>query len=477
MAGIGFELKKLFKEEGVFSNIRAYSYATVVTVGPMALCILLITLVQQLLRVIGTPLVERELFLAATEYAFIFSQILTGGFNLVISRFVADQTFLNRWERVLSSMYGVIGICVFIGGISAFFFLFHSPLSLSFKISSYLLFTELTIIWIQCMYVSALKDYLKIVKSFLIGVLISGVSVWITVSVLDFYTAEAILVCFNVGFLFIIIMFMKYIKAFFRVNNQSYFDFITYLEKYPALFFCGLFYSIGLYGHNLVVWQGSLQVEVGETFIIAPFYDVPVFYSYLTILPALVLFMVSVETSFYRTYKAYYERILQSAPLQDILAAKKEMQKVISLELTFITEMQLLVTVCSIAIGTEVLPWIGLTPKQIDMFIILCLANFLFSLMFTIMLILLYFDDRKGAMITTTIFVLSSIVVTVITLSFENYGFSVFIASFVSLGVSIVRLISYQNNLDYYTFCSQPLVHIVKISRSEKLLQRVKRYY
>ena len=37
MAGIGFELKKLFQKKGVLNTTKAYGYATVICAGPMLL--------------------------------------------------------------------------------------------------------------------------------------------------------------------------------------------------------------------------------------------------------------------------------------------------------------------------------------------------------------------------------------------------------------------------------------------------------
>ena len=42
MAGIGFELKKLFNRQGLFASFRAYGYAGVVCTGPMLLGIVLL---------------------------------------------------------------------------------------------------------------------------------------------------------------------------------------------------------------------------------------------------------------------------------------------------------------------------------------------------------------------------------------------------------------------------------------------------
>ena len=42
MAGIGFELKKLFQKKGVLNTTKAYGYASVICAGPMLLGVLLL---------------------------------------------------------------------------------------------------------------------------------------------------------------------------------------------------------------------------------------------------------------------------------------------------------------------------------------------------------------------------------------------------------------------------------------------------
>ena len=41
MAGIGFELKRLFSKRGILSTMRAYGYAGIVCTGPMLLGVVL----------------------------------------------------------------------------------------------------------------------------------------------------------------------------------------------------------------------------------------------------------------------------------------------------------------------------------------------------------------------------------------------------------------------------------------------------
>ena len=46
MAGIGFELKKLFRRKGMLAGLRAYGYAGIICTGPMLLGVLLLSLIH-----------------------------------------------------------------------------------------------------------------------------------------------------------------------------------------------------------------------------------------------------------------------------------------------------------------------------------------------------------------------------------------------------------------------------------------------
>lgn len=474
MAGIGFQLKELYNQSNFFAQLRAYGYSAVTAVGPMFLSILLITAAREWLMHLDTPSSEVNLFMASVQYAFVFSQILTGGFLFVISRFVADQTFMEKEENVLSSMYGAIGIVLLIGFIVALFFYWSSPLPLLFKFISYLFFMELNIIWILSMYVSALKDYRKIVKGYLLGVTVAALIIWAATGLFGIETAAAVFIGLDIGFLLIAIMLMRDIFGFFQLNNKQYFYFLTYIEKYPFLFFIGLFYYLGLYGHNIAVWLGDRKVIVADTFLMAPYYDTPVFYAYLSVLPALILFMVTLETTFYTTYKKYYGRILNGFPLQDIESAKQEMYRTLRLEILFLAQVQLLVTCVFLFIGVRFLPFLGLTQDQIDIFMVVVLGSWFLSLMITFFLILLYFDERKAAFSLTGLYALLSFFTTILFSGvFGLHGAGMFTAAVLSFVHGSRLLIRQLNEIDYSTFCYQPIIYKEKITRTERFLRKV----
>ncbi|MEG2595611.1 MAG: exopolysaccharide Pel transporter PelG, partial [Ruthenibacterium sp.] len=61
MAGIGFELKKLFRRKGFFAGAYAYGYASVICCGPMILGIILLIGISFLAKISGASMHEREL--------------------------------------------------------------------------------------------------------------------------------------------------------------------------------------------------------------------------------------------------------------------------------------------------------------------------------------------------------------------------------------------------------------------------------
>ena len=60
MAGIGFELKKLFKATGVLSMLKAYGYTGMVTAGPMLLGFFYLLTISSIARWAGIEKDGRE---------------------------------------------------------------------------------------------------------------------------------------------------------------------------------------------------------------------------------------------------------------------------------------------------------------------------------------------------------------------------------------------------------------------------------
>lgn len=470
MAGIGFGLRKLFGKAGFFGGVRAFLYSSIVIVGPMAACIVLFLAAQTLMAASGVSFAERELFTSGLMYAFVLSQLLTGGLNMTLSRYIADQLFEGKEERVLACLYGAMALVLAVGAIPSLLFVLYSPLDLLDKLPMVILFQLLSLVWVLTVFLSATRSYGRIVWGFAAGSVAGVMAVFLGVKGFGWSSAGAVMASLNAGFLVMVVLFFLQIRRRFPVQDRSGFRFLGHFAKYPSLFLIGSLHAFGLYGHSLLVWGSGIGYTAGETFRVAPLYDVPVFYALLSILPSMVMFVVMVETSFFERYRELYAAITGKGTLRDITDLKGRMFRVITRKMTFIMEFQLFFTLCAILFGIRVIPFMH---QQIGIYNILSIGNYFFVMMYILVLMLLYFDDRKGALGVLACHVAVLIPTTLAAIRYEHFGLSVFVAGVVGLAAAWIRITLTCRNLDYHIFCRQRLAGDSEKSRIAALADRL----
>ncbi|WP_051459454.1 exopolysaccharide Pel transporter PelG [Paenibacillus zanthoxyli] len=458
MAGIGFELRKLHNQHGLLRQIRAYAYSSMSTVGPMILCMAMVAGIQRLMSVSGAAFLERELFLTTIVYAFIFSVLVTGGVSMVLTRFLSDMLFQKQYKHALSSYYGAAAVCLPAGAVAALVFLKGVEAGFAYKAAAFLLFMELILIWLQSVHLTALKDYKRIFRGFLYGACTAGLGAWAVSEYTPYQTAAGMLAAVDAGFFLVVLLTNRHFEQVFPPrDSRLYFHFLSYFSKYPALFGIGTFLYAGVYTHSFVYWFGPENKEVAGRYLVSPFYDTPVFYAYLSVMPTLILFTVAVETNFYEKFRGYYDLIRQRGTFKEISEARREMQRTLIRELTFLMETQLMFTVISLALGIKLLPMIGFSMNQLDVYIILLLGYYFFIITFVILLLLLYYDDRKGVFMISGVFVVLNTGFSVLSMLGGYDGYGMFVASFIAVLLALGRLIIYVRSIDYHTFCAQPI--------------------
>lgn len=475
MAGIGFELKKLFHKKSALGYVQACSYTAIVTIGPFILMIAMVLLIQVMLRSMQGSYIIEQLFLASVIYPLVFSQIISSGFAMIITRFVADKLYMKEYSSVLPSLYGVGVLVLIFASVPAILFLWRAPLDISLKVVTYVLYMELSIIWVQGVYLTALKDYIKIIQSYATGVVAAVALAYIVVKTLFFELAFGLLVAVDVGMFFIMTMLMLNIMKFFSKTDHQHFSFLQYFERHISLFFINFFYYLSLYCPVFFIWNSPLAVRVADTYVLAPVYDVATFYAFLSIMPMVIVFVISTEINFYDKYATYFKLITGKGNYREIEDAKREMLQVLWSEIRNLMEVQLVVTFIFLALGNYLLPRIGLTYDSINIYNLLVLGAYMAGMTQFILVIMLYFEDRRGALWIATFFLATNIVFNYISLLLgENtYGFGLFLAAFLTLAAAMMRLVYYTNRIDYFVFCSQPIFNKVQQGVLSKLVTKL----
>ena len=109
MAGIGFELKKIYGRKTLTSNLRGTLYATMLTIGP--------TVLSAMLSRMGLTVLEGRFFISSTTYAFLSALLITSFFSTPVSRYIADCIYLRRESEIFPSAFGVLAFTTAISGI------------------------------------------------------------------------------------------------------------------------------------------------------------------------------------------------------------------------------------------------------------------------------------------------------------------------------------------------------------------------
>ncbi len=472
MAGIGFELKKLFNQKGILSTARAYGYAGVVCTGPMLLGVVLQVGILVLCGVFDVARDDQDLLVCMVTYTLLASLTLTSFFSMPLTRFLADMLYQEEEGRVLPSFWGSCALMLAIGSVLYGVFLIFSGATLAQGLLCLWLFNVMIVNWNAMSYLTAIKDYRSILYSFLCAIVVSFV-IGVILLLLGAPAVEGLLFAISLGYGTMLLWDVVLLYRYFPQSDTTPWLWLRWVDEFFPLALTGLFTNLGLFAHLVIIWAGPIGIQVKGLFYGAPYHDVPALLAFLTILGTTVNFVVSVEVNFYPKYYAYYSLFNDGGVVGDIVTAGEEMLDVLNRELRFCAMRQLFVTGVAISLETTVLGALplGFNNLMHGYFRALCVGYGLYAVGNTIMLILLYFTDYEGSVKVSGTFAVLASGLTVVSLFFpENfYGFGFIAGAAAFFLVALVRLDHFTSNLPYRILSRQPIVAQDKAGRFAEL--------
>ena len=181
MAGIGFELKKIYGRKTLADNLWGTLYATMLTIGPTIISAMLMLSLNYLLSRSGLTVLGSRFFVASITYAFLSALLVSTVFSTPVSRYIADCIYLGKDQDIFPSAFGVLAFTTSISGIVMFLLCvgiyFHPPtpagVPLSFLVAYYFLGVLVTDAYSLMTYASALKHYKTLTFSFILGLVLA----------------------------------------------------------------------------------------------------------------------------------------------------------------------------------------------------------------------------------------------------------------------------------------------------------------
>lgn len=407
MAGIGFELKKIYGRKTLAANLWGTFYATMTTIGPAVLSSTLIVVLKLLLNQAGLTLLEERFFVSTTTYAFIIATLSAVLFGAPVSRYISDCVFLGREPDIFPCAFGVLSISTAISGTAMLLLCagmyIQDGVPLSFLISYYLLGVLVTDVYCMMTFSSALKHYKALTFSFLLGALLAVGVYFLCTGWLGVHKVTA--ACAALACCYAVIVFallFQCMKAF-GMPKGRYFAFLAYFRRYPKLAVGGFAYTLGIYCPTLIYWFFSGISERVSVFLTTPAYDFALFIAVFVNMPSLVIFVVKVETAFYEKYTLYVSA-LNNGTYDLIQKERGVMTRTLRHQLFFVYETQLIITVVSVCLVSVFFPYLSASAHMLNMFVLLSLGVYAVFCMYFTIVVFYYFSDYGGACISALVF-------------------------------------------------------------------------
>jgi len=452
MAGIGFELRKLLTSRSLSGAVRAYAYAGVISSGPWIISILSIIVLHSLLRPVLSA-DQLSLFSATITHAYALALILTGSLQFVLTRYAADQLSAKRPENVMPSCFAALTLTAIASAIAgACLFGLLTPETLVYKIGATALLIAVSCIFVVANYLSVLHRYQPIVAAFAIGYIAACTAAWFAARE---YGAGLAVCGFAAGHFLLLVCLLVPLQREIGSPVLASWDFIRHFRFVPELAFCGLFYNIGIWIDKILFWWFSEQnMQVSGVLNASPAYDTSIYLSLLSIVPGLTLFFLKLETAVADGCSQFFERINYGGTLAKIEAARDDLIASLRAGLVNLMLVQGSVTVALLICAESLGGWLGLGAIQIGIFRITLIGAFLLVVFLSLLTVLFYFDDRKGALCACAVFAFGNAGLSFGTLLANEawYGFGFVVAAGAAMTIAALRVNKRAAELEYHVF-------------------------
>jgi len=455
MAGIGFELQKLTQKRHFTGLLHAYGSAAVISAGPWIISILSLMLLTWMLNRILLP-DQVRLFTSTITHVYAFALILAGPIQLVLTRHTSDCFSAKNREAIFPSFVGSTILTTLLATlVGGWFFIYHVPAAPIYQVTATALLVHVACIFIASTYLSALREYDRIVSAFFIGYSVSLIAAH---QLSRSYGVEGALIGFLAGHLILFGMLAISVYREFGRGSGSWFTFMRSFLRFPGLMLCGLFYNLGMWIDKFLFWWFSQSnIQIAGALRAAPDYDLAIYLSLLSIVPGMAVFFLQVETAFAERYQAFYSAVEEGKTLRQITDAKVAIIDSLRTGFTRLFKIQGLTTAILVIFADQLAEVFHIGFVQTGIFRITLFGSLLLVVFLSMLTVLFYFDDRKGALLCSAVFLMANASLSMLTLLQNEawYGFGFVVASGCALFIAAIRVNQRLDNLEYNTFCAQ----------------------
>jgi polysaccharide biosynthesis protein PelG len=451
MAGIGFELRKLIERDDLTGLFQGYSHAALATAGPWLLTIVSLAAIVALGIPATTP-EELANFRVIVVYNFAFSLVLTGAPAIVTTRYLADGIYAKDVQQAPAAMLGaltlVYGLAI---PLATPFFLIYLKLDTLVRLAALLNFMLICGIWTVSVFLTALKNYRAVTMSFAVGML-AGIAGAVVLA--PAWSIAGMLAGFDLGLAFTFFTIIARVFAEYPTSASQPFVFLKYFRTHWDMALGALAYNAAIWVDKWLMWLVPEREILKSGLVTFPDYESAMFLAYLSIVPVIAAFTLTIETGFFEKYLQFYDEIQRHAPYSRIHRNHQELiQSFLDGGRNFLG-LQGSICVFTILLAPQLFQWLNIGFGQLGIFRLGVLGAFFHGGFLFLSIVLAYFDQRRTVMAQSLLLLGTNGLFTIVSirLGFPYYGYGYFLASLTAFACAFVSTARLLNHLPYQTF-------------------------
>jgi polysaccharide biosynthesis protein PelG len=451
MAGIGFALRKLARRDDILGVLQGHAHSAFITSGPWMFTILALAGVN----VAGGELLTREeltTFRVIIIYNFCFSVVLTGPLLLVATRYLADCIYIKQVDGAPGMLLATLASAYALSFAAAGpFYALAGDLTPAMTVAAVTNFLVVSGIWVVSIFLSALKDYTAVTLSFAAGMFVGFVSA----VALGFQLGPlGMVIGFTIGLATIQFVLIARVFAEYPYGVKHLFAFAGYFRRYWDLALIGLVANLAAWADKWMMWFAPEREVVSGSLVIYSAYDSAMFVAYLSVMPALTIFTVNIETRFFEHYQNFYRDIQNHATWTQIDRNHKLIIRALVESSRNLIILQGALCAVAIFLAPTIIGLLGLNYKQIGMFRFGVLGAFFQVLFMFCTIILSYFDLRRRNLFVQAFYLITNVAATwwFSGLGFAWYGYGYFLSSLLAFVVAYLLVAEAIRRLPYLAF-------------------------
>jgi polysaccharide biosynthesis protein PelG len=451
MAGIGFELRKLLQRDDLLGVAEGYGYAALATSGPWLLTILALAAVLTV-GAPAAPPADIAAFRLIVVYNFSFSLVLSAPIAIILTRYLADSIHLRDVGQAPAALLGglLLSYCT-AAPVAVGLYFWHAQIGPLMRLAAFLNLLVIAGIWTAGVFLTALKDYRALMFSFASG-LIAGILLAAILS--GMWGVAGMLLGFDGGLAITLFTLIARIFAEYPTRAGHPFVFLPYFRKYWDLALTALLYNLAIWADKWLMWLAPERQSLALGFVNFPDYESAMFLAYLSVVPSMAAFTLTIETRFFENYARFFDDIQRHVSYCKIQANQESViESVMDGARNFLV-LQGSICLVGVVLAPQILDVLGASFLQLAIFRIGLLGAFFHSGFLFLMILLTYFDVRRVTLAIAAVFLVANCVFTAATLKlgFPYYGYGYFLSALVAFATAFLSTAHLLDRLPYQAF-------------------------